>query len=58
MDVNDGSESEYTVTVCPKCGMIYGDDSDILWLCCDGCDAWLNIECADVPRNNIPELLL
>ena len=55
MDVNDGSESEDTVTVCPKCGMIYGDDSNVLWFCCDGCDAWLNIQCTDVSRNNIPE---
>ena len=48
-------ESEAEDTLCPKCGMIYGDDSNELWICCDGCNVWFNIQCTNVSEKRIPE---
>ena len=38
---------------CPKCGIIYGETED-KWICCDLCDTWLDLKCADVAETNIP----
>ena len=35
-------ELNESVAECPCCGIIYGsgDDLNLLWICCDGCDNW------------------
>ena len=41
---DSGSESE---AECPKCGFAYGESEDV-WTCCDMCDTWYHVECADL----------
>lgn len=51
---DDTSEDE---TRCPVCGAIYEEDeSDSLWICCDNCDLWYCLKCADVLEDNIPDI--
>ena len=48
------SDTEESEAECPKCGLIYGETED-KWICCDLCDTWLDLKCADVSKDNIPE---
>ena len=44
-------------TVCPKCGSIY-EESDDLWVCCDGCDgcdAWYDKKCTSIRGKRLPK---
>lgn len=45
------SESE---AECPKCGLVYCD-SDIMWIHCDSCGTWFDIECAGLTGDEIPD---
>jgi len=38
------SDTEESEAECPKCGLIY-----------DGCDTWLDLQCANISNNNIPD---
>ena len=42
---------------CPICGAIYGsEDDESIWICCDGCNSWFNIECTSLSqRKKIPD---
>ena len=41
----DGSISESDAE-CPICGLTFlEDDSDSPWVCCDGCQSWLDFKC-------------
>lgn len=48
------SESEEDNAVCPICGMMYVDD-DGVWIGCDGCDQWFNIQCTDISSETLPD---
>ena len=37
---------------CPECGLLYGED-DSLWIQCDACGAWWDVNCAGV--SDIPD---
>ena len=43
--------------VCPVCGSIYSeDDTNDLWICCDGCNKWFDQKCTKVQdKKNIPD---
>ena len=41
-DTEEESEAE-----CPKCGIIYGETTE-KWICCDGCNTWLDLKCAKI----------
>ena len=45
------SEGESDNAICPKCGVAY-TDSEGLWVCCDGCDRWFNVECTTIKIRN------
>ena len=48
-------EEEYNES-CPKCGLAYGTNDDILWICCDDCDRWFDYKCSGLwSRRRIPE---
>uniref|UniRef100_A0A1X7V3W1 Zinc finger PHD-type domain-containing protein n=1 Tax=Amphimedon queenslandica TaxID=400682 RepID=A0A1X7V3W1_AMPQE len=42
-----------SITECPTCGAVYGEDESI-WICCDNCDVWYNYECTGL-QNEIPD---
>ena len=48
------SDTEESEAECPKCGLLYGETSE-QWICCDGCDTWLDLQCANISNNNIPD---
>ena len=48
------SDTEESEAECPKCGIIYGETPE-KWICCDGCNTWLDLKCANISPNNIPE---
>ena len=42
---------------CPKCGLIFQEDgSNSVWVCCDGCQAWLDFNCTGLPDHDLPEV--
>ena len=41
-------------TMCPKCGIRYGDSSE-KWICCDGCGMWFNKKYTNIKRR-VPKL--
>lgn len=43
----DANSTNSDDVVCPKCGMAYVDDEG-LWVCCDGCDRWFNLQCTNI----------
>ena len=49
------SEGESDNAICPKCGVAY-TDSEGLWVCCDGCDRWFNVECTTIKRKKLPDV--
>ena len=52
---SDDDSSEAENTICPKCGLVYAD-SQGLWICCDGCNQWFDIECTNIKKRKVPEL--
>ncbi len=42
--------------VCPKCGKVYGEDEDEngLWICCDACDRWFDLQCTGIQNRRVP----
>ena len=49
------SEGESDNAICPKCGVAY-TDSEGLWVCCDGCDRWFNLECTTIKKKKLPDV--
>ena len=49
---SDSAESDDAV--CPKCGASYADIGG-LWVCCDGCNQWFNVECTNIRGKRIPD---
>ena len=44
----DSSDSELTAT-CPSCGgLVFDEDKDETWICCDKCDLWYDLKCSNV----------
>ena len=43
---------------CPKCGLTFQEDgSNSVWVCCDGCQAWLDFNCTGLPDpDDLPEV--
>ena len=52
------SESDHSVAQCPKCGLTFQEDgSNSVWVCCDGCQAWLDFKCTSLPDpDDLPEV--
>ena len=49
---SDGSISESDAE-CPICGLTFlEDDSDSPWVCCDGCQSWLDFKCTRLKTPN------
>ena len=46
--LHDDSDGE-----CPNCGKLFSEES--LWVCCDECQQWYDIDCQKLSRENIPE---
>ena len=40
--------------ICHKCGAAYFEGGG-LWVCCDGCDRWFNVECTIIKKKKVPE---
>jgi hypothetical protein len=55
-DNEDGvvDNGEVDDAMCPKCGKSYKDD-DNLWICCDGCNRWFDVQCTKVNKTELPE---
>ena len=47
-------ESEESEAECPKCGLVYGEDTS-MWIQCDACNVWYNLECTNVNKDKIPD---
>ena len=41
-------------TMCPKCGIRYGDSTE-KWICCDGCGMWFNKKCTNI-KKRVPKM--
>ena len=41
-------------TRCPVCNVLF-DDSSSIWMCCDKCNLWYNLECTNMPEDSIPD---
>ena len=52
LTISSESESE---AECPKCGLIYGEDEGMTWICCDRCNTWFDLECAGCYKKDIPD---
>ena len=39
----DDERSDESEAECPKCGLVYGDGDNGLWICCDKCDTWYTL---------------
>lgn len=46
--LHDDSDGE-----CPNCGKLFS--KECLWVCCDECQQWYDIECQKLSRKNIPD---
>ena len=46
--LHDDSDGE-----CPNCGKLFSEEC--LWVCCDECQQWYDIEGQKLSRKNIPE---
>ena len=55
LQLSSASEAESDNVICPKCGVGY-TDSEGLWVCCDGCDRWYNMECTTIPPKKVPDV--
>ena len=49
------ASAELDDAICQKCGVSYADRGG-LWVCCDGCDRWFNIECTNIRKKKIPDV--
>ena len=49
------ASAESDDAICPKCGVSYADRGG-LWVCCDGCDRWFNIEYTNIRKKKIPDV--
>ena len=49
---SDASSTSSDAT-CPTCGLFYGEDSSV-WICCDTCETWFDLECSGCDPDNIP----
>ena len=50
---DSGDESEAD---CPACGLVYGSANDNEeWVQCDNCEAWWDMTCAGVDKENIAQ---
>ena len=49
LTLSEQSDSESDAQ-CPKCGLTFQEDgSNSVWVCCDGCLAWLDFNCTGLP---------
>lgn len=48
------SDADSDAAVCPKCGIAYADD-DSVWVCCDGCDRWFDLQCTNITSAKLPD---
>lgn len=48
--INDQEEE----THCPIFNALY-DDSCSIWICCDKCNVWYNLECTNMPEDSVPD---
>ena len=46
LQLPSSSEAESDNAICPKCGAEYGG----LWVCCNGCDQWFNVEFTSIKK--------
>ena len=57
LTLSEQSDSESDAQ-CPKCGLTFQEDgSNSVWVCCDGCQAWLDFNCTGLPDpDDLPEV--
>ena len=47
----NSSDSKVCDAQCPICGISYqGDDSRLVWVCCDKCESWLDFKCTGLKK--------
>ena len=54
LQLSSASEAESDNAICPKCGVAY-TESGGLWVCCDGCNRWFNVECTTIKKKKLPK---
>ena len=53
LKIDSDTEETESEAECPKCGLNYRD-SQVKWICCDGCNVWIDIDCAGISKT-IPD---
>ena len=57
----DGELSDSDDAACPKCGLVYADDDDedSLWVCCDTCNRWFDLQCTNIQnKRRVPNTFI
>ena len=43
------------VGVSPKCSLVYGEVEAEIWICCDHCSTWFDLEYAGLCDSELPD---
>lgn len=56
LTISDHDSVSDDYAVCPKCGALYGEDSEP-WICCDGCNCWFDLKCSTIESEELAKCI-